>query len=428
MAALDPVEPPTFNLDVPGKGKAPVRSTDRGQEKHGSGTAIPDDLLRPIDDVGGQTPTELRLPRTYTSGGPTKNDPLSSMHSDFGKSRTNSPPQAPTWEPVSPTMWAPVSPTMDRNPNSLLPRIPSASKNIYFKYRASEGERPKFIALISINPTTKIQDIMTELKSIYKLEENSYITFEDRHGNGLKPNYESLRDEGTVLFRISQMDSTTESNISPQDTIQLFNGIASIESPVPRYILDQIQHGEPAGRESTHEWYTAVTCYPTVFAFNKYKLRPKVFARPRPIELMIAIDAYTNQGDLEGYQAYHEIAQCYQSVIGEVGRFNSKSDFSHTGVATKSWQGIVVVILMDSDTLVANRLWLQRMGLGTTEPARKPVQWVADSGAKSNIFDEGNRHSSRIFGKDVIARLYEVCTPTRQSIGLVFSGSPTYTS
>jgi chitin synthase len=58
----------------------------------------------------------------------------------------------------------------------------------------------------------------------------------------------------------------------------------------PRRLLNQIPHApRPERDEFTHVRYSAVTCDPSQFCNDRYTLRPRLFARPRQIEMMIAV-------------------------------------------------------------------------------------------------------------------------------------------
>lgn len=84
---------------------------------------------------------------------------------------------------------------------------------------------------------------------------------------------------------------------------QLTNGHYVVDCPVAPQLLSKVStsgihpHQIPHRDEFSHTRYTAVNCDPNEFQSSHYTLRPRLFARPRTIELLIAVTVY-NEDDI----------------------------------------------------------------------------------------------------------------------------------
>jgi hypothetical protein len=80
--------------------------------------------------------------------------------------------------------------------------------------------------------------------------------------------------------------------------VQLFHGNLVLDCKVPQRLLNQIPHSPCLGRdEFTHVRYSAVTWDSSQSYNDRYALRAHLFARPRQIEIMIAV-TLNNEDDI----------------------------------------------------------------------------------------------------------------------------------
>lgn len=160
--------------------------------------------------------------------------------------------------------------------------------------------------------------------------------------------------------------------------VQLFHGNLVLDCPVPKKILKRIDHATPPERdEYTHVRYSALTCHPADFRDSKFILRPSMFAKPRPIELFLAISVSENDFDSPAKKA--EFARTLKSAIQTV--YNENWD--HVS-KTVIWRNIVIGIITDGTVRVSSLSLLEDMGLYYHDARKR-----------------------RVNNKDVMAHLYE---------------------
>jgi len=162
--------------------------------------------------------------------------------------------------------------------------------------------------------------------------------------------------------------------------VQLFNGNLVLDCPVPPRLLNQVPHAQPPERdEFTHMRYSAATCDPSEFFAERFTLRQRLFAKPRPTELFIVITMYNEEDEL--------FARTMMGVIKNIEYMNTRTNSKTWG--KEAWKKIVVCVVSDGRAKInpRTRAVLAAMGL------------YQDGIAKSQV----NR-------KDVTAHIYEYTT------------------
>jgi chitin synthase len=110
--------------------------------------------------------------------------------------------------------------------------------------------------------------------------------------------FEAIRPQGRNLTQTDKGPQTVSQT-------QLTNGHYIVDCPVAPQLLSKVStsgmHPHQIYRdEFSHTRYTAVNCDPNEFLASHYTLRPRLFARPRTIELFIAVTVYNEEDILLG--------------------------------------------------------------------------------------------------------------------------------
>jgi chitin synthase len=128
--------------------------------------------------------------------------------------------------------------------------------------------------------------------------------------------------------------------------VQLFNGNLVLDCPVPPRLLNQVPHAQPPERdEFTHMRYSAATCDPSEFNAERFTLRQKLFAKPRPTELFIVITMYNEEDEL--------FARTMIGVIKNIEFMNTRTNSKTWG--KDAWKKIVVCVVSDGRAKIHKR-------------------------------------------------------------------------
>jgi chitin synthase len=162
--------------------------------------------------------------------------------------------------------------------------------------------------------------------------------------------------------------------------VQLFNGNLVLDCPVPPRLLNQVPHAQPPERdEFTHMRYSAATCDPSEFNAERFTLRQKLFAKPRPTELFIVITMYNEEDEL--------FARTMIGVIKNIEFMNTRTNSKTWG--KDAWKKIVVCVVSDGRAKIHKRTRALLAALG--------------------VYQEGIA-KEQVNHKDVTAHIYEVCS------------------
>jgi chitin synthase len=160
--------------------------------------------------------------------------------------------------------------------------------------------------------------------------------------------------------------------------VQLFNGNLVLDCPVPPRLLNQVPHVQPPERdEFTHMRYSAATCDPSQFVAERFTLRQRLFAKPRPTELFIVITMYNEEDEL--------FTRTMIGVIKNIEYMNSRTNSKTWG--KDAWKKIVVCIVSDGREKINKRTRAVLASLG--------------------VYQEGIA-KQQVNHKDVTAHIYEV--------------------
>jgi chitin synthase len=160
--------------------------------------------------------------------------------------------------------------------------------------------------------------------------------------------------------------------------VHLFEGNLVLDCPVPPRLLNQVPHVQPPERdEFTHMRYSAATCDPSEFLVERFTLRQRLFAKPRPTELFIVITMYNEEDEL--------FARTMIGVIKNIEFMNSRTSSKTWG--KDAWKKIVVCVVSDGREKINKRTRAVLASLG--------------------VYQEGIAQQ-RVTNKDVTAHIYEV--------------------
>jgi hypothetical protein len=191
--------------------------------------------------------------------------------------------------------------------------------------------------------------------------------------------------------------------------LQLFNGNLVVDRPIPEAILHQVPHALPPERdEFTHSRFTAATCKPSEFWDQRYVLRPLLFEKPRNTELLIVVPFSGADGIA--------FAKTVHAIIWELRNLSSKDDFRERS-NVYGWKAIVLCFL--NDAVPVHHIILDILGqcglLCPWEFNIEIVENIEGQIVSHGVFDDG--HSLRkVKGRNVTARIYEVCLPPSSSM------------
>lgn len=170
--------------------------------------------------------------------------------------------------------------------------------------------------------------------------------------------------------------------------VQLFNGNLVLDCPIPPKLLNQVPHAEaPARDEFTHMRYSAATCDPADFYEERFTLRQRLFAKPRPTELFIVVTMYNEDDFL--------FTRTMMGVFKNIEHMCSRTSSKTWG--KEAWKKIVVCVVSDGRAKINPRTRAVLAGLGVYQ----------DGIAKQQV----NK-------KDVTAHIYEYTT----QVGLELKG------
>ena len=171
--------------------------------------------------------------------------------------------------------------------------------------------------------------------------------------------------------------------------VQLFNGNLVLDCPIPPRLLANVPHAQaPERDEFTHMRYSAATCDPNDFYSERFTLRQRLFAKPRPTELFIVVTMYNEDDFL--------FARTMIGVFKNIEYMCSRTSSKTWG--KEAWKKIVVCIVSDGRAKINPRTKSVLAGLG--------------------VYQDGIA-KQQVNGKDVTAHVYEYTT----QCGLELKGS-----
>jgi chitin synthase len=166
--------------------------------------------------------------------------------------------------------------------------------------------------------------------------------------------------------------------------VQLFNGNLVLDCPVPSRLLNQIQVQGQAEREFTHMRYSAATCDPEQFMAERFTLRQRLFAKPRPVELFIVVTMYNEEDEL--------LARTLIGVFQNIELMNGKTNSKTWG--KDSWKKIVVCIVSDGVEKINPRTRAVLAGLGVFQDGIAKTD-INKKEATAHIYEVPSKHWSR---------------------------------
>lgn len=165
--------------------------------------------------------------------------------------------------------------------------------------------------------------------------------------------------------------------------VLLYRGNLVLDCPVPPRLLNQLPHGERD--EFTHMRYSAATGDPSEFYEQNFTLRQRLFSKPRPTELFIAVTMYNEDEILFA----RTMIGVFKNIEYICSRRNSKT------WGPDAWKKIVVCIISDGRAKINPRTRALLAGLG--------------------VYQEGIA-KQQVNGKDVTAHIYEYTTQVGMKI------------
>lgn len=184
----------------------------------------------------------------------------------------------------------------------------------------------------------------------------------------------------------------------------LFNGNFVLDVPIESSILNLVLHSEESRDEFTHRRMSFVTCPPKRFKAERYILRPRLFAKPRDITLIIAIHVPYTWFDADG------LIRTLDDAILAVSHFCLP--YAYSDASEHGWRNILVVTTLTRNVFEtysdAKNIF---EGIGVFGYVGHPIEVIDQDHNSLAIYDEqAPLDSFHIRGESVQAQIFEVCT------------------
>ena len=203
------------------------------------------------------------------------------------------------------------------------------------------------------------------------------VRLEQEHEPLLQARHQRYGSTRPSVASPSQTDTSSQS----VSQTQLTGGHYIVDCPVAPQLVSKVstsgvRQGMRLSRtEFTHCRYTAVTCDPNGFHSSQYNLRPLIFARPRPIEIFIAVAVYNEDDILLG--------RTLQTLLQNIKHLCNLKDEQWN---EDGWKKVVVCIVGDGRAKFNSRAYslLAAMGLYQEGVA---VQSVDGQKTQAHVFE-----------------------------------------
>lgn len=228
-------------------------------------------------------------------------------------------------------------------------RLSQDTESQYHLDEVEDDTSPEFMDAYSINATGDglFTNVPIEDPDEYIEQEHDPI-WQPRGGHFMNLGDPHEEDER----RAAQLHGGASSNLL---TVQMYHGNLVLDCPIPPRLLNQVAHVEPPHRdEYTHTRYSAVTCDPRDFREQGYTLRPRLFARARRTELLVAVTMYDEDEILLG--------QTIQAIMKNLEHLCLQK--SSTVWGKDAWKNVVVCIISDGRRKINQRSLALLAGLG----------------------------------------------------------------